>query len=157
LPVNPSANSGISRGVFEFDLSRFAPGTAVASARIGLDVTSVTTNGGNAPLVNFETYLGDGAGTPADGPAAGPVPGSASPLTTGYQEFTLNTSAVQSLLGGKITVRAEEPGTSAYTFSVAALELAGVPHATLILDLATTPTLGLSVSPHQFSEGAGAN
>ena len=84
---------GQERGVFEFDLSRIAPGTPILSATIALDVTSYkssTVSGVTTyPQLNFMAAAGTGTVTTADGASQATSAGTGTVSSLGYQVFTL--------------------------------------------------------------------
>ncbi len=152
---------GQERGVFEFDLSRIAPGTPILSATIALDVTSYTalTVGGvtTYPQLDFMAAAGTGTVTTADGASQATAAGTGTASSLGYQTFTLTGSALQSLEGGFAVVRLQNSALGANWLGVASLaDTTGQP-ATLVLQIASTPTVSLSISPGTVTETAGAN
>ncbi|QDU21945.1 Ig-like domain-containing protein [Urbifossiella limnaea] len=158
--ASTGASPGIARGVFEFDLSRLAPGTTIRAATVGLDVTAFTA-GTAAPQVNFVVYVGDGSVTTGDGAAPGAVVGSASVTATGYQEFSLNPGVFTQLLrtptARKVTVRAELPQASVASVTFAGTEFGGRRPATLTLDVPAPGPYQMFADPAVVSETAGPN
>ena len=152
---------GQERGVFEFDLSRIAPGTPILSATIALDVTSYTasTVGGvtTYPQLNFMAATGSGSVTTADGASQATSAGTGTASSLGYQSFTLSGTALQSLEGGFAVVRLQNSALNANWFSAASLENTTGQPAMLMLQIASTPTVSLSIAPGSVTETAGAN
>jgi hypothetical protein len=108
---------GEERGVFEFDLSRIAPGTPIASATLGLD-TLLYTTGGPIPQVSFEAYHGTGTITTADGASAALAAGNGTVTGLGWQSFTLAPSVLQSFEGEIVAIRLENPTINSNWFRV---------------------------------------
>ncbi|MBC8113292.1 MAG: hypothetical protein H7062_02865, partial [Candidatus Saccharimonas sp.] len=142
---------GQERGVFEFDLSQFTPGSTVLSAKIGLYVTSFTSGVTNGPQLVFRVSAGDGAVTLSDGDVAGVAAGTGTVGTTGYKEFNLSAAALQSLAGGMASVRMQNSALDGHWVSVASSEDTLHTAPTLILEIGP-PTLNLSITPDTISE-----
>ena len=152
---------GQERGVFEFDLSRIAPGTPILSATIALDVTSYTasTVGGvtTYPQANFMAAAGTGTVTTADGVNPATSAGTGTVSSLGDHVFTLTGTALQSLEGGVAVIRLQNSALNANWFSVASLENTTGQPAMLTVQIASTPTVSLSIAPGSVTETAGAN
>jgi uncharacterized delta-60 repeat protein len=144
-------NIGEERGVFEFDLSQFAPGSHVLSARLGLYFTSFTSDATSGPTVQFAASAGDGVISGADGNVSAVPAGNISVSSLGYQEFYLTTSAIQSFVGGKVSVRMANSALNAHWVSAASLEDTFRAEPTLIVDIAP-PVINLSVDPSTVRE-----
>ena len=152
---------GQERGVFEFNLSRIAPGTPILSATIALDITSLTSSsvGGvtTDPQINFVAATGTGSVTTADGGSMAASAGTGTVSSLGYEVFTLTGAALQSLEGGFAVIRIQNSALSAPWFSVASLENTLGQPAMLSLQIASTPIVALSIKPGTVVETAGAN
>jgi uncharacterized delta-60 repeat protein len=144
-------NIGEERGIFEFDLSRFAPGSHVLSARLGLYFTSFTSDAASGPLVQFAASTGDGLISGADGNVSAIPAGNIAITSLGYQEFYLTTSAIQTFVGGKVSLRMTNSALNGHWVSVASLEDSFRAKPTLIVDIAP-PVINLSVDPSSVSE-----
>jgi|GEM_PF-4745070 len=144
-------NIGEERGVFEFDLSQFAPGSHVLSARLGLYFTSFTSDATSGPTIRFSASAGDGVISGSDGNVSAIPAGNISISSLGYQEFYLTTSAIQSFVGGKVSVRMANSALNGHWVSVASLEDSFRAEPTLIVDIAP-PVINLSVDPATVSE-----
>jgi uncharacterized delta-60 repeat protein len=142
---------GEERGVFEFDLTQFAPGSTVLSAKIGLNITSFTSGSGLFPTLQFSASLGDGVITASDGHVAANAAGSASITTTGDWEIPLTASVIGQFIGSNVSLRMANSALSGHWVSVSSSEVASRIKPTLILEVAA-PTLAVSVNPATLSE-----
>ncbi len=153
---------GQERGVFEFDLSRIAPGTPILSATIALEVTSFTSStvGGvtTYPQLNFMAAAGTGTVTTADGASQATSAGTGTVSSLGYQIFTLTGSALQSLEGGFAVVRLQNSALNANWVGVASL--ADTDRAARHAERCRSPRpprVSLSIAPGTVTETAGAD
>ncbi len=152
---------GQERGIFEFNLSRIAPGTPIQSVTIGLQVTSFTSTsvGGvvTDPQLVFQAYAGTGSVTTADGSAAAVTVGTATVSSLGYQLFSLSPSLLEPFEGGFASVRLENSSLNGNWISVASVEDTSRQSSTLTLQISSVPTFALSIAPATIKETAGAN
>lgn len=142
---------GQERAVFEFDLSQFAPGSVVTSARLGAHVTSFTSGATSGPVLSFSLKAGDGSVTPVDGDGSGVAAGNASVSATGYREFTLTASTLSAFVGGRVAVRLSNSALNGHWISAASSEDAVFSAPALIIEVAN-PSLAISVNPNVLKE-----
>ena len=152
---------GQERGIFEFNLSRIAPGTPIQSVTIGLQVTSFTSTSVAGvvtyPQLVFQAYAGTGSVTTADGSATAVTVGTAAVSSLGYQLLSLSPSLLEPFEGGYASVRLENSALNGNWISVASVEDTSHQSPTLTLQISSVPRFALSIAPGTVNETAGAN